>query len=1477
MANTKIYQIQINGLTESVKAVDALSDSLQFLDKKIKELEHSSVNIKTNSSGGGNVKALQTEDALLKQIRKTEQDIVNTRREEYQQLLADKELLKETKNIQEQRAASERLAASNYGNTMQGLKQELADIKSVMQTTNLDSGAFSDMTKRAGELTTKLKELEASYGQFGRNVGNYQSAFDGMEKITLTISGVSREFNSAREASKTLKNELIGLETAGSGNTEVAKELRTEYYKLQSAMDDATKSSKAMDVALDTMQSFTAMASIGTGIKGFFGFDDNEIQKSIQRMVALQGALKGIESIKKQIETGEGLGGIFSKSYESVDKAANKLLVYNRALLGTGTAAKAAEVGIKGLTVAAKAFASIGIVAIISAAAWAIQKVTEAVSDWVKGNADLVSSEKMLKATIESTNQTLEKELKLIEAKHSANLISSIQKQIQEENAYGKAIAQTNEELKNRLKYNTSGANSTFSSYALGSKTQSDIYKDKGVTTLGGFTEAIKDSEELTKRYEALSEAVGKNTELVYKNAKGIEIAHLSASDAKDELNHLDQMLGGNLVRSLLSFDTATETGREGLKNFVNGIQNSDSKLYKSLLLRLPEVVSSEAGPLGDALRAMLSQITNFVNLSNAELNKVNFEGYVNSLLDSADKSGKRMYDRQKKELNDRYNSLSKEEQKAQKANFEAGNAALDKMQAERNKKISNSYKKEQKTVQAAENELTRLRIAQMKEGLNKTITQLEEERKAKIAKIKLDGKMVGELTLETNKYYDKQIEDAKKDHAEKVEQIYKDMWAKINADELANIQKQKQNLEDTYESIRKTVDTKGKEDRTTSSYGIQGKNQFSPQTRQSLGIVSENKSEFMTEMKQYIDMYREYNTLLSKNTQLEAESLNITGELSDKEVEIAKLQVEYARKEEEALKNRNEKYKNYLINKYGEIDVIKSRDALIKESYSSDLSSLFNERMTVIEAYWKLRKDTEIKGAKEVYKAEIAEENKRYANESASTKAHYDDIAKQIGDNIEKGLIPTVEEASAMFLANQANYQKADEELRKEHEKNAIKIEEDKNDKIKRVNSEYYQDALQELRDFQTATNNLEQKQPVVNSWGIVNLKETKKNNENLRKSYEEQLKKIAEKRNQINEEFNKVIIDKDEFDATIRELDNAANSIGEKLNYVGKDLVEQWWGSINQWVQVIGQSASNILGSIGDIVSNGYEKQINAQEKYIDKLSEMYDKQKDITQQYADDVNGIEDELSNARGDRRQQLIDQLNTQMAAQRASLAEEKRIEKEQEKAEKKKKKLEHDQAVAEKKMSLWQAGINAAMAVSMAAVNHWPVPAIPMMAMAAAVGAAQIAAVASKPIPSYGSGGVIEGKSHAAGGVKAVVANRNFVELEGNEFIIRKATATQNVDLLDYINKSQKKLTLSDFVDFYGNENNKVKSNIQHIKTKFADGGQIPTLRNDISLNNGLLTAMEDYANRNVVVQVVDIVNATERLNNVKVMAGLLD
>ncbi len=335
MANTKEYKIVINGISEAINAVDSLNKKLESLEQRI-----NAVNSKKVSSGGGstssaraNTSALNEEAKLEKQIEQTEAKREAYSKEIYQNYLAAKEALNDTVKDQKQIAASERLQANTYSNTMAGMKQELADIKAVMQTVDLgDTAEFDRLTQRANELNEALKKIEATYGQFGRNVGNYKSAFDSLGGIVVTIGGVEKSFNNLNQASKAIRAEMGKLEYNAQQDTQEYKNLEKELDKvakaqlrLNSAMNDAKSSSKAMDDLLDTMQSFTALGQVGQGFSTFFGLDNTELEKQIAKLVALQNMLQGIEKLRQQMNTKEGIGKWLDIGSKSVDKFVAKL------------------------------------------------------------------------------------------------------------------------------------------------------------------------------------------------------------------------------------------------------------------------------------------------------------------------------------------------------------------------------------------------------------------------------------------------------------------------------------------------------------------------------------------------------------------------------------------------------------------------------------------------------------------------------------------------------------------------------------------------------------------------------------------------------------------------------------------------------------------------------------------------------------------------------------------------------------------------------------------------------------------------------------------------------------------------------------------------------------------------------------------------------------------------------------------------
>lgn len=111
------------------------------------------------------------------------------------------------------------------------------------------------------------------------------------------------------------------------------------------------------------------------------------------------------------------------------------------------------------------------------------------------------------------------------------------------------------------------------------------------------------------------------------------------------------------------------------------------------------------------------------------------------------------------------------------------------------------------------------------------------------------------------------------------------------------------------------------------------------------------------------------------------------------------------------------------------------------------------------------------------------------------------------------------------------------------------------------------------------------------------------------------------------------------------------------------------------------------------------------------------------------------------------------------------------------------------QAKWQKAMAIMNATLGAAQAIIMSLaqspVAYGPAPnpmGIASLALATAMGIAQIAVAASTPLPTAGRGMLIEGASHADGGV--------LINAEGGEAIINKAATKRYLPLLSRINQS---------------------------------------------------------------------------------------
>lgn len=1665
----KVFQIVINGIKESISQVDALMESLKALEKKIGELENKKINISAapiEMSGGikdATVKAptdtakildnLQAEDRVLRRIWQTERQIQETEEEQYQNLLKAKEELKERQQLAKETAAEERLLAGEYANSMAGMKQELADIKRAMNFHDLDDvDWFDKQIKRANELTEKLKSIEQSYGQYGRNVGNYANGVaEGLKKaeqnstsLKITIAGVTREFANAREASRTLGNELKSMAMAGKQNTKEYQELEKAFKRMQSTLNDINKASVGMDRMLDTAQSITAMMSVSQGFSTLFGIDNKELNESIQRLLALQTALNGLNTLMNQMKSGEFMGGLFdsiknlfsssktsnlgdggtSGLKESLESAAEggaeltkSMDKSKKAIEGMGGATKAAGTGLKEMSEAgntaaaglgntttnamgavgsfeqlgtsmakpqvaatllsaelnkleanltvistkildlslkiselqtqkdigvlnpaqireadamikmytediqaltkiqgelnaqkdqviarfnrltgevqreaaaqnedaaateknAKAHADavsateraagasernaaatekeaaaanaaaaanerlaaaeektaaaggktatglggvigkvrdgaaamfslanigkflvntlkmLGSMAIWGAIIWGVTELVGWISKWVKGNADLIKSEDLVKNQMEQVNQKLRERLELNKQLDTGQIGGKYVVMAADEKAYGEALKETNRLLEEKIKLQNEDNKIDAKPIT------SSMMGDKGVTTFGGFTEGIKGIEDFTSRYNQLSEAIQKNTGVVMKNAQGIEICHLSASDARDELAHLQQLIVGDFVSAMKYFDTSTREGVMALDAFIKENDRLTNGIYSSALANMGNIIK-DAG-LKEALQQQMSLINNFrtfLQNSDAQVEK-DLQGLLKGALNAVNKDNvsywqgevDKKYDAIINEAKEKGRQLTIQEAATLEAGRKAEKEQIAKSMNSRLTSERNKYKKLENQQLKLEDEFRQLRVKAMREGLEKELAEIEANKQKELDKWKGNAEAIRLVNI----VYDREILNAKKKWAKDIRDVYQGL-----ADDIYKIMADvnNRNLNISQSKTERTADENKDKAYETN-------------------IDLSNPHD--------IDNYRKYSEQIVK---IETDTNNKLYQL-----EQQRIQNQY----DAAVREENLRHKNVL-------------DLEAQEKVIAEIQKRTKEDGSFIPE----------------------DDEKAWAEFEKSLSEQLKNANGKLADAYNSGKISFKDFVTFTMQEQEAFNAKMDV-LEKERQNTSEENVKKTNDRNYQSYADYYDRLFNTVKEKQDDINNeLEkgEKASRNNPFQIINLAQYTKTLNTAKLQFTNLREELVQEKAKLEADLKAKKIKPEEFTIKNSELDKQIESIDNSLaeiNAKSKDKIGEFVRDISQYVQAVGQGLQDILSAVWNAQDAEYDKRMEELDKFIDEYEEKLDKQKEITEEHANEVDRIEGALATARGDRRDALIDKLNAEMAAQRESLAQEKKMEKEKKKLEAKKDKEILEQKKKERDRALIQAAINVALGVTQALGAYPPPASYIMAAVVGALGAVQIGIISSQ---KYAEGGVLEGKSHREGGIK-VLGGR--AEVEGGEFITNKYTTSKNVDLLDYINSKKRKLNIEDFIEFYSS--GKVKKSVQAPRYAFAEGGQLPTLRNDISVGNTLTNALADYNNRPVVVQVKDIINGTDRVKKVQVMAGL--
>lgn len=202
-----------------------------------------------------------------------------------------------------------------------------------------------------------------------------------------------------------------------------------------------------------------------------------------------------------------------------------------------------------------------------------------------------------------------------------------------------------------------------------------------------------------------------------------------------------------------------------------------------------------------------------------------------------------------------------------------------------------------------------------------------------------------------------------------------------------------------------------------------------------------------------------------------------------------------------------------------------------------------------------------------------------------------------------------------------------------------------------------------------------------------------------------------------------------------------DAENAITQQLEDNRKQYIQTLIDSVDQWASTV----QELMQGIGDLFKAQNEAELQDLESKYDKETQMLEGQHE---------RGL---MSDKEYNQKQKELD-----------------------DKYQKQKEKLQQEQAKKEKAVNMFQIIINTATAIMQSFAQLGPIAGAVAAASMAAIGAVQLATVASQPLPKAARGRKITGKRHSQGG--------EIIEAEDGEVIINRRSAQQFEPLLSAIN-----------------------------------------------------------------------------------------
>lgn len=1430
---TKTFEIEINGISQSVSAVDALLAKLDALDDKINSLSD-----------------VDTSDlrSSLESIRKE----LETNADNWEDISDRIEDVTQDINSLER-------AYNGLDNPfkVQDIRQYNSEVEDISESIK-DVEKAADKIDGLGGLSADLQRATAGAEDLANSLNKVQRAEDQLgTKLNVNIGGLSLQFDDVNQAIGVLEDKLYQLAANGQRSSKEFAEITQQVVSLRQAVvavdneiDNAF--SGGLNRLIGGFESLASVASIGEGLNQLFGIQG--LDESIQKFTALSLILQGIRNI--QIDLADK-ASVAAKAYKALSTVAEPL---------GNLLTKPFEAASKSFTNFTNNFKYADLVGKLNELTKVIDGDTYSAFQQLHYDLIRISNDfqEIPKAVEESA-------LKLGD-------VGPILQQIEEMFVFGDLTDEQAEKARKAVEEFRQGlGDATIEAGLINKKIQelNKVLLDNGVVFVDGvpkinlFQKGLIKLAAGVKVVAAAFKTLAKSTIIL----AALQLAMEALTWVFDKISTAWTKFAGDdsLVGQFETTTQAIEATNNSLNKYIANLQKlSDTKVISNQT-RINESIEEYTKALNkaiisqQALNAAREKSAKPLDLSagntwftGAEIK--NMEDFTKQfeILQKAVQAG-----------TDRFKVLKDESKEVQKqfgGNWfnEFWNTASDAAAdfGEVQKAVISDIQYRLSTLDLSKGE------QEIKKFLDLLDTPMYQTSLANIEKLFPEdeyAKVLAANIKQIQDYYS-QISNLQKE-AEVEAQRTAEQIATNNIAAIRNrFQRERAELENNYQKeLKDAADNEELKTSITNKYNTQRQALLKSQGNEVRNIQNQINSNEIAAMQ---DGLQKRLAELENSRQQELQSARDSEILVGEQVAAINkkydAQVLQAKKEfYESRKKLMQDYTNQYRQLWREIADIEAEIATSKVNVRAQdqMEALgFNEEsIDNIRNYYNQIRDIANEQAKKI--AEINKEQTQVGTDSSLEEENQRNRERLevIKQNYEDGLLTKEEYDKAVQDENDVHYKRM-EVITKEGEQKLIQIQKEYDQTAKNNNIAAINERISAINE---AYSNVDV-QAKTSKLGIIDYGATKKELEKAKGEYSTILKQIGVERDNLQKSFDSKEISFGDFRQAKKELDSleqdviqSQQSIGQQLDTLLTTVVQSITQYVGQYVSALG----DIWSTYNDIQMMRFEQEQARLEEEYNMLEEAYTKQEELTQKHTDKLADIEDELKTSRGDRRAHLIEQLNAEREAQLASLQEEQKIEKEKEINQKKQDALEKKRREQEKKNSIVQATINTFTAVTNAlAVQPWFVG-LALSAVALAMGMAQVAQIKKQ---KYAKGGLLKGNSHANGGIPV---GQTGIEVEGDEYVINKNSTRKNLPLIDYINRSNKRLTKEDLLNWYDSGKQNVT---KQTKTKFATGGVIPTLPNQ---SQEQTIVIED--DRPIVAQIVDIVNSADNYRQIQVLSGL--